>query len=87
MFFVSAGKYNKSADMIGTDSILKNILFGAYASNVSKSSNYSQKALCNGVYSNDNNTNRSTDAQLAQGVGSRGAGLFGSYSSVFRVWT
>ena len=68
MFFPSASKFKKSDAITGTDTILKNILYGAYASNVSKSSNYTQKALCNGVYSDDSNQD-SSNAQLAKSVG------------------
>ena len=66
---VLASKYAKSDAIAGTDTILKKILYGAYASNVSKSSNYTQKALCNGVYSDDQSN--SSNAQLAQEVGAQ----------------
>ena len=68
---VLEGKLNKSGAVSGTDAILKNILFGIRASNISisKSTNITQKALCNGVFSDDKNQNRSHYADLANGVG------------------
>ena len=68
-FPVSEGKFNKSDAVSDTDVILKNILWGTRANNISKSTNYTEKALCNGVYSDDTNQNRSHYADLANSVG------------------